>query len=144
MSGWVRVVSAAVGMGGLLLSGCGQASSPAPSNRAAQLFACSLPDGTSVYELLDAPRAGCQALVSGKDYADGRVIIGLKPGTADSQLGPALAAHQASVVSSLPSLSDKVLAVPKGTVPQAVVGLARYPFIAFAAPDLIAHTNMTN
>jgi hypothetical protein len=67
------------------------------------------------------------------------VIIGLKPGTTDAQLEQALAAYEATVISSQPTLGDRVLEVPKGSVPRAVVGLVHYSFIAFAAPDLIAH-----
>jgi hypothetical protein len=71
------------------------------------------------------------------------VIVGLQPGATDDQLRPALAAYRATIASSLPALAEKVLLVPPGTVPQAVTGLARYPFIAFASPDLIEHINMT-
>ena len=131
-------------LGGVLLAGCGSAAAPAPApapGSRGQFVSCTgagkAPAG---YAILDSPGPDCKPLVVGEDYADGRVIVGLKPGTGDAQLGPALTAYSATVISSQPSLGDRVLSVPKGTVPEAVVGLARYPFVLFAAPDLLAHT----
>ena len=116
----VRAVRGLVGLvwlGGLLIVGCGSTSAPAPApgNRG-QFVSC--PDG---YAIKGSPGPDCKPLVAGQDYADGRVIIGLKPGTSEAQLGSALVAYQATVISSQPSLGDRVLMVPKGTVPQAVV-----------------------
>jgi hypothetical protein len=76
----------------------------------------------------------------GVDFADGRVIIGLKPGVTEAEIAPALAVYQATVISSMPRLGQKVLGVPKGTVPQAVAGLSRYSFITVAAPDMLAQS----
>jgi hypothetical protein len=139
-----RIV-AAVALGGTLIVGCGSAagprSVPAVSSGGTFVVCSGAGNGTPSYAIQAAPGADCKPLIAGQDYADGRVIIGLKPGTTDAQLGSALAAFQATQVSAMPSLGDRVLAVPKGTVPEAVVGLARYSFIAFAAPDMIAHTN---
>jgi hypothetical protein len=135
-------IVAAVAFGGLLITGCGSAGAPPPAPGAANrgtFVACSGAGGTPGYAILDTPSADCKPLVAGQDYADGRVIIGLKPGTTDAQLEQALAAYEATVISSQPTLGDRVLEVPKGSVPRAVVGLVHYSFIAFAAPDLIAH-----
>lgn len=141
----MRGIVAVVALGGTLIVGCGSAtgprSVPAVSSGGTFVVCSGAGTGTPSYAILAAPGADCKPLVAGQDYADGRVIIGLKPGTTDVQLGSALAAFQATQVSAIPSLGDRVLAVPKGTVPEAVVGLARYSFIAFAAPDMIAHTN---
>jgi hypothetical protein len=144
-------IVAAVALGGMLISGCGSSAAPQPAsvpapqpapgggNRGTFVTCSGAGAGAAGYAIVDAPGADCRPLVAGQDYADGRVIIGLKPGTTDAQLGEALAAYHATVVSSQPTLGDRVLAVPNGSVPQAVVGLAHYSFIAFAAPDMIAH-----
>jgi fervidolysin-like protein len=140
-------IVAAVALGGMLSSGCGSSGAPQPASVPAHgggnrgtFVACSgAAGGAPGYAIVDAPGADCRPLVAGQDYADGRVIIGLKPGTTDAQLDQALADYKATVVSSQPTLGDRVLAVPNGSVPQAVVGLAHYSFIAFAAPDMIAH-----
>jgi len=101
-------------------------------------------DGGPRYAIVKTPTSGCTELVAGRDFADGRVIIGLKPGTTDAELEPVLASYHAAVISSVPALGDRILAVPKGTVPEAVVGLAGYSFISFAAPDLLAHTTASH
>ena len=80
-------------------------------------------------------------LVAGRDYADGRVIVGLKAGTTDAQLSQALAAYHATVISSQPALGHRVLAVPDGSVPQAVVGLPTYRVVSCAAPDMLNHVD---
>jgi hypothetical protein len=131
--------------GGILIAGCGSSGArqgaPAGGNQGVFVVCTGSAAGTPTYAIVETPGSGCRALVVGKDYADGRVIIGLQPGTTDEQLSPALVDYRATVIASHPELGDRVLQVPNGSVPQAVVGLARYPFIAFAQPDMIAHTN---
>lgn len=131
--------------GSMLMVSCGKSvtplSAPTPAGRG-QFVACSgASSGAPSYAILDSPGPDCKPLLAGQDYADGRVIIGLKPATTDSDLSLALAAFGATVISSEPLLGARIISVPKGSVPQAVIGLARYSFIAFAAPDLIAHIN---
>jgi hypothetical protein len=141
----MRAIVATAFFGGMVMAGCGspaaQQPAPASGNQGTFVVCSGAGSGTPGYAIQDSPGADCKPLVVGSDYADGRVIIGLKPGTTEAQLSPALAAYHATVISSQPTVGDRVLAVPKGSVPQAVVGLARYPFIAFAAPDMIAHIN---
>jgi hypothetical protein len=74
-------------------------------------------------------------------YVDSRVIIGVKPDVSNVKIASALAAYRATVIADLPTIGQKVLAVPKGTVPQAVAGLARYSFITFAAADMLAQVD---
>jgi hypothetical protein len=66
------------------------------------------------------------------------VLIGVKEATTEADLQGALAAYHASVLST-PAPGQRLLGVPAGTVPEAVVGLAGYPFITFAQPDLLEH-----
>lgn len=144
---------AAAAAGGMLCAACGatsgnlQAVTPSASsagNSQAVFVECSAAAGASAtYALVDAPASGCRELIAGRDYADGRVIVGLKPGTTESELSQTLTAYHATVISSQPALADRVLAVPAGSVPQAVVGLARYPFVAFAAPDMLNHIDQS-
>lgn len=121
----------------MLLAACGQAGAqreaPTPSPDLLFVFC---PQSSPPYLLVEAPRSDCRELVAGRDYADGRVIIGVRDGTPDADLERALAAYRASVLSAGPS-GRRLLQVPVGTVPRAVVGLARYPFITFAQPDLL-------
>lgn len=58
-------------------------------------------------------------------YVDGRVIIGVKPDVENVKIASALAAYHATVIADLAAIGQKVLAVPKGTIPQAVAGLVR-------------------
>jgi hypothetical protein len=142
----MRATVATVLLSGIAMAGCGSPAESGPSPAASKggtfVMCSAVGSGSPGYAIQDSPRADCKPLVAGRDYADGRVIIGLKPGTTDAQLGPALAAYQASVISSQPPVGDRILAVPKGSVPEAVVGLGRYSFITFAAPDMIAHIDM--
>lgn len=82
-------------------------------------------------------------LVAGMDYADGRVLVGVKAGTADPDLRRALDAFHATVIASDPGAGRLTLAVPAGAVPDTVVGLERYPFITFAQPDLLQHPDQS-
>ena len=138
----------AVLAGGILAVGCGsdgaRQAAPTPGNQGTFVVCAPTPAGGPSYAIMQAPASGCHELVVGRDFAEGRVIIGLKAGTTDDQLGVALKEFRATVVASHPTLGDRVLAVPRGSVPQAVVGLARYPFIAFAQPDMLGHTNQSN
>lgn len=101
------------------------------------------PGATPPYVLAAGPSNGCRALSAGTDYADGRVIVGIEPGTSGADLGSALAAYHASAVGSPSASGQLVLQVPDGSVPSAVVGLERYPFITFAQPDLLQHVDQT-
>lgn len=147
----MRNFVAALVAGGIVCAACGASGHPegvqpvSPTSSASitsgTFVQCSAAGGTSTYAIVSAPSAGCRELVAGRDYADGRLIVGLKPGATDAELSRALAAYHATVISSQPALSDRVLAVPVGTVPEAVVGLSTYPFIAFAAPDMLNHVD---
>lgn len=133
----MKAMTAAIAVGVLTLA-CGSAGAkqeaPTPSQQSVFVFC---PGATPAYLLVDAPRNDCRTLVAGKDYADGRVLIGVKAGTSDADLQTALAAYHATEVAVQPAAGQRVLQVPKGTVPEAVVGLARYAFITFAQPDLL-------
>ena len=96
---------------------------------------------TPAYVLVDVAPSGCRVLEVGTDYADGRVLIGLRPGATDADVAPDLARYHATVLSSGPAEGQRVLAVPGGTVPQAVVGLERSPAVAYAQPDLLEHVD---
>ena len=127
-----------------VLAACGQAGAqqeaPTPSPVLVFVFC---PQASPSYLLVVTPGSDCRELVAGRDYAEGRVIIGVRDGTSDADLREALAAYHATVVASgLPS-AQRLLQVPVGTVPQAVVGLARYPFITFAQPDLFQHPDQS-
>ena len=121
------------------LVACGQAAAPmeatTPSPKTVFL---SCPGDSPPYVLAEAPKPGCRELVAGADYADGRVLVGVRGGTSDAELDRGLATFHAAVVSR-PAAGRRLLTVPAGAVPQAVVGLARYPFITFAQPDLLQH-----
>jgi hypothetical protein len=133
------VVIAAV----VFMTGCGQAgggpAGPTPSQKTLFVYCAG---GTPAYVIVEAPSSGCRELRAGVDYADGRVLIGFKESTSNADLQGALAAHQASVLST-PAPGQRLLQVPPGTVPDAVVGLARYPFITFAQPDLLQHPDQS-
>jgi hypothetical protein len=138
----MRAGIVAVVTGGLLVAACGGSAvvKPSPQGGGQGVFVVCTEYGTPHYAVVQAPDANCKELVAGRDFADGRVIIGVRPGTSDADVGAALSAYHATVISTMPSLGDRVLSVPSGSVPEAVVGLARYPFITFAAPDLLEHT----
>ena len=97
------------------------------------------PQASPSYLLVETARSDCRELSAGQDYAEGRVIIGVREGTADTDLARALAAYHATALAAGLPAGERLLEVPAGTVPQAVVGLASYPFITFAAPDLLQH-----
>lgn len=126
------------------MAACGSAGAqpqaPTEGQRTVFLFC---PEQTPPYLVAGAPRSGCRVLVAGTDYAEGRVLIGVKAGTADAGLQRALDAYRATVVESDPGGGSLTLAVPAGTVPDAVVGLASYPFITFALPDLLQHPHQS-
>ena len=133
------VVVAAV----VFMTGCGQAgggsAGPTPSQKGLFVYCAG---STPPYLLVVAPGSGCRELRPGVDYADGRVLIGVKEATSEADLQGALAAHHASVLSA-PAPAQRLLQVPAGTVPEAVVGLAGYPFITFAQPDLLQHPDQS-
>ena len=101
------------------------------------------PQASPAYLLVETGRGDCQELVAGRDYAEGRVIIGVRDGTAEADLERALAAYHATILTSGLPAGERLLEVPAGTVPRAVVGLGAYPFITFAAPDLLQHPDQS-
>ena len=140
---------AAVVAGGVLCAACGASGTPEAvkpvspsgdlSTTTGTFVQCSATAGgpSPTYAIVKAPTSGCRALLAGRDYADGRVIVGLKQGATDAELSRVLPVFHATVISSQPQFSDWVVAVPNGSVPEAVVGLAAYAFVAFAAPDML-------
>ena len=127
-----------------VLTACAQTGARAqpPTSSPGPLFVY-CPQQSPSYLLVAAAGSGCRELLAGRDYADGRVIIGVREGTSDADLQRALAAYRAAVLTSGPPAGERVLRVPAGTVPEAVVGLARYPFITFAQPDLLQHPDQS-
>jgi len=123
-------------------SPAGRTEEPTPTTARQPTFA-KCPGATPAYVLVDVPPSGCRVLEAGTDYADGRVLIGLRPGATDADLAPDLARYQATVLSSGPAEGQRVLGVPGGTVPEAVVGLERSPAVAYAQPDLLEHVDQS-
>ena len=123
-------------------SPAGRQEEPTPTTAREPIFAMCR-GATPAYVLVDVAPGGCRALEVGTDYADGRVLIGLRPGATDADVAPDLARYHATVLSSGPAEGQRVLAVPGGTVPQAVVGLERSPAVGYAQPDLLEHVDHT-
>jgi len=123
-------------------SPAGRQEEPTPTTAKQPIFAMCR-GATPAYVLVDVPPSGCRQLEAGTDYADGRVLIGLRPGATDEDVAPDLARYHATVISSGPAAGQRVLAVPGGTVPQAVVGLERSPAVAYAQPDLLEHVDQS-
>ena len=121
-------------------SPAGRQEEPTPTTGRQPIFAMCR-GATPAYVLVDVPPSGCRVLEAGADYADGRVLIGLHPGATDADVAPDLARYHARILSSGPAEGLRVLSVPGGTVPQAVVGLERSPAVAYAQPDLLEHVD---
>jgi hypothetical protein len=125
-----------------LTAACGQTGAHKEAPTPSPVFVY-CPQASPSYLLVVTPGSDCRELVAGKDYADGRVIIGVRDGTSDADLQGALVAYHATVLGSNLPAAQRLLQVPAGTVPEAVVGLARYPFVTFAQPDLLQHPDQS-
>ena len=89
--------------------------------------------------LLAAPLADAGGLPTGVEtpprFAPDKVLVAFRPGTAGAQIAQAHAAAGAQLVKRFDAIGVQVLAVPAGTVEDAVARYQRNPNVRYAEPD---------